>query len=432
MLEKGKYSTSTIHEALFEAIKENRPSSVQLLLNSKIPFPLWALHSSLELDAQICDILTTELVKRRTSLRNLAETILPIEELTRLGVSREQLPDGNWNSICTALKARGVVVPNEIYTEESSWDNTSSVFGQTSCLRLMKCLHLAGFRSMCRLAPPTPNHLEGVLDRAIWLIEMGLDLKFSEAGLPAVLELWPAIVQGFASVAKYGLIPGSPPTCNRVCQKVSKSLGNLNVRQQQFLRESLASNELDDCSCACSPDDGCRSITIALKEVFRLGNLYSASVEIFGSHTCFRDHIMEYLFRDQSESFGFVLAVLRFLTFNELKLTHTCHRSHNQQWGAPVSGDEAAETHEEERLLLQELDILVSEFQQKYLELRIPLPDFIHGYWAERMKKILSRRERADAQIVQEARQVGVWLDWEPVDRVELVIGKPCRHATTV
>lgn len=297
----------------------------------------------------------------------------------------------------------------------------------------MKCLYLAGFRSMCRLAPPRFNHLEEVLDRAIWLIEMGLDLKLSETGLPTVLELWPAIVQGFASIAEYDLIPGSPPTCNRVCQKVSKFFENLNVRQQKFLRESLASNELDDCSCACSPDDGCRSITIALKELFRIraGAFFYPSAAIFGHHTCFQGHIMEYLFRDQSESSGFVLAVLRFLTFNEMRLTHTCRSSHDHR-GAPVSRDDATERHEEERLLLQELDILVSEFQQKYLELRIPLPDFLHGYWADRMKKFLSRRERADAQIVQEARQVGVWLDWEPVDRVELVIEKPCQHAPTV
>lgn len=256
-------------------------------------------------------------------------------------------------TVATALELVGLVVLTA--DELTLYPRTL-----TSRLRLMKCLHLAGLRSMCRLAPPAFSHPKGVLDRAIWLIEMGLDLKFSEAGLPAILELWPVIVQDFASVASRGLIPGSPPTCNRVCQKVSKSFENFNVRQQQFLRESLASNEIDDCSCACSPDDGCRSITIALKELFRLGDFYSVSVEILGHHTCFKGHIMEYLFRDQSESFGFVLAVLRFLTFNELRLTHTCHYSHNQEWGAPVSGDDAAETHEEERLLLQELDILVS------------------------------------------------------------------------
>jgi hypothetical protein len=142
---------------------------------------------------------------------------------------------------------------------------------------------------------------------------------------------------------------------------------------------------------------------------------------------------MEFLFRDQIENFDFVLAVLRFLTFNELGLTHTCHFSHDRRfgWGEPAWGDDATEKLEEEKLLLEQLDVLVSEFQQKYLELHIPLIDFIRGYWADKMREFLFRREIADAQVIQGAKKVGVWLDWEPVGHVELLLERPCIHAPT-
>lgn len=83
---------------------------------------------------------------------------------------------------------------------------------------------------------------------------------------------------------------------------------------------------------------------------------------------------MEYLFRDQGENSGFVLAVLHFLIFEKLGLTHTCYSSHGRWYGRgqPFWDSYAAEMLEEERLLLKELDALVSKFEQKYTELRIP------------------------------------------------------------
>lgn len=397
-------------------------------------FRLLVIRDSLELDAEMCDILTTELVRRRRAFRNIAEAMLPTEELTRLGVSKEQLPDANFDSIRTALEARGVAIPNEINTYLEYEYTTSPILEQVCCLRLMECLHRAGFRSMCRLTPPTPIPLEMVIDRALGLTDMGMNLKTSEVGLPTTLELWPSMIEGFVHVTTLGLIPASPPTCKLVCQTASKTIENLNERQQQFWRDCISSNELDSCSCACSPADGCRSISIALQKLSEIGKFYSYSTRDLGGHTCFSSKIMEFLFRDQIENFDFVLAVLRFLTFNELGLTHTCHLSRYRRfgWGKQAWDDDATEKLEEEKLLLDQLDILVSEFQQKYAELHIPLHDFIYGYWADRMKEFLFRRESADGQIIQEARKVGVWLDWEPVDRVELVLERPCRHAPTV
>jgi hypothetical protein len=68
-----------------------------------------------------------------------------------------------------------------------------------------------------------------------------------------------------------------------------------------------------------------------------------------------------------------------------------------------LSDGDIAEKHEEERLLLQDLEDLVSGFEQKYMELCTSLLDFLHGYWATRMREALYGRQIPDIRIASEA-----------------------------
>lgn len=94
---------------------------------------------------------------------------------------------------------------------------------------------------------------------------------------------------------------------------------------------------------------------------------------------------MEYLVRNQSDNSGFVLAVLHFLTFEGLGLTHTCSYSHYRLYmRRTLAWSDGTVVILEENLLQEQLYVLVSEFQQKYMDLSIPLYDFIHGNWEDR------------------------------------------------
>lgn len=73
---------------------------------------------------------------------------------------------------------------------------------------------------MCGLVHPGNGSLAFVLDRALWLIDMGLDLNPSEGDLPTILELWSSIVSVLVGDIFYGPIHGYPPNCKRVCQNL--------------------------------------------------------------------------------------------------------------------------------------------------------------------------------------------------------------------
>lgn len=253
---------------LNRAITHRNPSSVQLLLNTSVPFRLF--YFNLSFNAEICNILITELVKRRANLRDLAMKFLPMDKLAQLGVSKEQLPDANSNGICKALEGKGIVLPDKLKIDTD--DINCPVLEAITDLKLMRVLYQAGFRSMCRLIPYQMIDPADAIERALWLIDMGLDLKFSNAGLPSTMELWfsVAIYLPYVATQTLPVISGHSPTCKRACQHVSKRfLKALNTRQQQFLQKSLTSDEIDLCTCACSPGNGCCTITIMLNVLFK-------------------------------------------------------------------------------------------------------------------------------------------------------------------
>ncbi|PIG86531.1 hypothetical protein AARAC_002067 [Aspergillus arachidicola] len=87
------------------------------------------------------------------------------------------------------------------------------------------------------------------------------------------------------------------------------------------------------------------------------------------------------------------------------------------------------EIREEEKLLLEDLEILVSEFEHRYVEMNIPLLNFLRGYWSTRMKEVLFQRKDPSFEIVKEAKQIGIQLSWEPIDDFKLLFERPCIFA---
>lgn len=102
--------------------------------------------------------------------------------------------------------------------------------------------------------------------------------------------------------------------------------------------------------------------------------------------------------------------MFRVCTFESLGLRHTCrdHYCPNSELG-DVELDDIAEVQAEERLLIEQLEELVSEFELKYRELGVSLPEFLRGYWAERMEEVLA--EGFDEDEARSMGEVGVVLD---------------------
>lgn len=71
--------------------------------------------------------------------------------------------------------------------------------------------------------------------------------------------------------------------------------------------------------------------------------------------------------------------------------------------------DDRIEIQEEESADLEELSVLMSEFENAFIELRVPLVDFIRRYWSMRMDQVMSGGDEDEAQ---RTRELGVV--WEP------------------
>ncbi|KAE8315369.1 FAD binding domain-containing protein [Aspergillus transmontanensis] len=384
LLEKGEYTTGDIHLALVTAIPNNTLDSVQLLFRADVPLPRWMFYGQFSIDMQ--DLLIAEITKRRAELRDLAESVLTTNDLARFQLAKGQLPD----------RIAASILPKRLTVAEDH-----SILGDTPHLSMMKALYQAGFQDKSSLAPPQPVYPATDLQRAMWLINMDLNLKVSKDGFPTVVELCSSITYSFSSMV------------------VTGSFQALNKEQRQFWLGCLASKETDSCSCSCSPGKGCGPITCVLHSLSGRGNDFMHLLipdDRCDRHTCYGFVLLDLFLKAQGDCFESARAVLRYLTFQELGLSHTCRRSHFSGWSqSSLSDGDITEIREEEKLLLEDLEILVSEFEHRYLEMNIPLLNFLRGYWSTRMKEVLFQRKHPSFEIV-EATQIGIQLSWEPID----------------
>ena len=88
-----------------------------------------------------------------------------------------------------------------------------------------------------------------------------------------------------------------------------------------------------------------------------------------------------------------------------------------------------AEIRKEEKLLLEDLEVLVSELEHRYLEINIPLLQFLQGHWSNRMKEVSFKRKGPNLEIVEKSNHIGIRLSREPIDDLKFLFGRPCIYA---
>jgi hypothetical protein len=74
-----------------------------------------------------------------------------------------------------------------------------------------------------------------------------------------------------------------------------------------------------------------------------------------------------------------------------------------------IEVEDAREIGEKEAELIDQLEDLVVEFNDKYHELEVSMIDFFEDYWEPRMTKVLARAN-SDEDVLMRAREVGVVL----------------------
>lgn len=152
--------------------------------------------------------------------------------------------------------------------------------------------------------------------------------------------------------------------------------------------------------------------------------------------SCFVDYgfwfrqILQFLIEWTKSRPGVDQAVIRFLTFDALGLKHTCCVEINDYDNAKdmESRDksEIMNILDEDRRGLEDLELLVHEFEAKFEELCLPVMESLEGYWHTRMLEFLLKRDPYDEEHHKGARSLGVFLEAEEdgiPDRISLLVG---------
>ncbi|KAK8067734.1 hypothetical protein PG996_006846 [Apiospora saccharicola] len=201
--------------------------------------------------------------------------------------------------------------------------------------------------------------------------------------------------------------------------------GNLRLNSVEAIRELNTQffnlNIADDCRCKCSID-GC---TLQIHQLSGLTlpiyNRSGLDSTVFLS----RQVSKYYELLAMSIPYGSHHNAIRFLTFTALGATHTCCKEDRWQFRFERDPEEIACVQEEDRHLLEILEGLVAEFDQKFYAILGTQPDnheqlakFWTVHWLPRMQEVLEELNTTDLpeDVKRKTEEMGVV--WHGPERV--------------
>ncbi|KAF3385468.1 hypothetical protein F1880_002702 [Penicillium rolfsii] len=197
-------------------------------------------------------------------------------------------------------------------------------------------------------------------------------------------------------------------------------------------REKIFHTDIEDsCSCACCPR-GCTPASVALRQTLSWDRWFSIAERSFWFRHLLKS--LEEWNQHNKNSEQSKRSIIRLLTFDGLGLKHTCcieldNKDKEVHEMRCRDEDELAEIRQENSLIIDTFERLVSGFEAKFDELGLPLIEFLEGYWYISMVDHLLERDPYNEEHDQGARSVGVILQAEEseLDRVPLLIGAQIR-----
>ncbi|KAL8722315.1 MAG: hypothetical protein Q9225_001163 [Loekoesia sp. 1 TL-2023] len=163
-------------------------------------------------------------------------------------------------------------------------------------------------------------------------------------------------------------------------------------RNEQMLRTVFTDPLSDCCDCACS-SEGCRAYTMSVKSLIpRVWRYHNFSIA-HDRKVLYLTHALAQILHVEQPSLAWLRReMVRFNTFERLKLCHTCCREgyykENYVLFEPYHEEERLEIHEEQAEQIEKLEILLDEFEEEYNKSNSSLSEFLNGYWKDRMVEV--------------------------------------------
>lgn len=395
---------------LMLAVSSLQKKSVGLLLAAGWPVSCISLYEAARLsdNMEIFRMVTDVLAKRRRHLLTSARERLNLSQLT-LHADMDDISMKNTKTIYKMLKESIRGIHEAIFIDAVEIFPVYEYIGYNR--EAADILYEAGFTNVeeerspiRRLNTPYDDELCDYLDVCYWFQTKGASFYSQFLGVSTL---------PIHHIARHvGKWLDRYVRCERRCQTYKMAKSALS-HQRALLKDVLADTEHhDSCSCACSVG-GCLPSTILIAEATQYLDFWSsddATAKLFD----FLNSVTTEKLKEMHDILAPV--VLRLFTFKELQISHTC-RDHivrtfadDDTWGK-VKISDVPEVQAEERHLIDHLDKLVTEFEGKYKELNVLLPEFLCGYWRDRMNEVKAEEESFDEQEARRMREVGVIVE---------------------
>ncbi|KAL3484687.1 hypothetical protein BJX62DRAFT_243690 [Aspergillus germanicus] len=366
------------HAVIFDALH-----AAEALLKLGAPVSAYEIA---DCKSNAMEILIMEtLISERRRLLELAESTLSRRARDELGLRVGSLPDENARAVFLQLKARNPGINPSLEPED--WQ---PIYHNSMKIDQMEYLYNAGihdinapYQMVCPVLkiawlldwPLTEQNIS----RVLWLIGKGAE--FNPEGItarPSSHTIAINITTTLMYDAEFCRGRGTNITPN--------ILTSLPHTHRNFLRNLFSLSCRDSCFCACS-SAGCTPLTVAISDLLYLHHLWEVSPDA---------GVLKIIVTEIQETAGCGNKMIRLLSFQDLALTHTCCRTD------PVFGEDkiilfdkedAAEIHDEERILIEEFEALVEELEKEYEAMGVPLWEFIQTHWCERVREYLVEHE---------------------------------------
>lgn len=377
---------------------------------------------------KLLSLFANVLAGRQKRLGKLAQSCLPQKELQALGLHEGIVLDLHASRICEMIAARGKVIDRSLLVQHQD----ASIYHNRDLIpTVMEELLDVGFKDFDSLssAGVTPLMITyesyysawEAIERMAWFVSKGADvsraLPCSNAKAAHLVAV--QIVGFFIAILDKRKPDAVHSQWTLLEEKVHQSRGSL------FSCPSTT----DNCICPCSPS-GCTIVSVAIRQAMRwhwwshIANSSSWLKRLI----FFISEWVQPTSRPEN-------AIIRSLTFDALGLKHTCCIEIDGVVKAPnrrnademVSRDseEIAEIRAENTQDMESFNQLMPEFEAQFVELGLPIMEFLECYWHPRMVKHLLKRGPYSEEHDRETRSIGVILqvEEEDLDRVSLLVG---------
>lgn len=372
------------------------------------------------LEEEFEDILRTTtriVVERRRIMETLVRTTLGKMAAKQLRLSPESVLDRSASHAISMLRGK-IEVPN--YLSYLTFEYGTVYHIRYLALREAQIFWNAGFREIDELDEWSLSPLmrrasrfyyTEMLDLIVWLIANGANIhhqphfafsiQIVKDDYTPINTSWPEITNKPSSTtALHYLASHLAWVIEGVVDRsdgenIIRAMKPLSKLTRALIRHVLTDALPDGCNCACSTT-GCTAYTMMVKHwsgPWQTGRK---------DHAWVMKKLAKVLNIDGSNLGWLRTEMIRFNTFEQLNLRHTCC---SMEYSVQVrmyvicetcDEEESQEVQEEQVEQVERLETLLVEFEAKYEESNCSFSEFMNGYWKKRIREVLSMESPID------------------------------------